>query len=429
MTAPAPVSPARPVSVRGGTGGIEADCDEIVAMAARFGSVGTETLRATVALHGYLLDPAITVTAAFDPGGYAVFESDLALALDGPGGLSWAAAEAAAVDAELRGAAAAYLAADQLCGDLHDAVVGAIRMPVAVGVGTAVLARTHDPLAAAQAAVARDPQVADAAVDALGVQGLISAAALALPDGRGVVRRPSVARSGAGATVPRRLTDVFTDLAERDDDLHHGEIDVRILTLPDGSRRVIVDITGTKSWDPLPTHDITNLTTNGRALIGRRTAYEDGVLAAMRRSGVRRSDKVMLVGHSQGGMVAVTTARDAAASGEFDVTHVVTAGSPIGGTVNALPSSIRVLALENRRDVVPHLDGVQNPDRRNVTTVTASRGDGTIIGDHALARSYVPAAADAQANTNRSVRDYLASARSYFGARTVHTDTYQIQRR
>jgi pimeloyl-ACP methyl ester carboxylesterase len=149
----------------------------------------------------------------------------------------------------------------------------------------------------------------------------------------------------------------------------------------------------------------------------------------MRRAGVRSSDKVMLVGHSEGGMVAVTTARDTAASGEFDVTHVITAGSPIGRTAGALPRRIKLLALENSRDVVPHLDGVANPDRPNVTTAAASEGDGTVLGDHDIDRSYVPVAADVESSRSGSVRDYLASAKSYFRATRVETHTYQVQRR
>jgi pimeloyl-ACP methyl ester carboxylesterase len=218
------------------------------------------------------------------------------------------------------------------------------------------------------------------------------------------------------------------DLAQRNGDDRHGEIDVRILTLPDGSRRVIVDITGTKSWDPLPTRDVTSLTTDGRALVGDSTAFEQGVLAAMRRAGVRRGEDVMLVGHSEGGMVAVTTARDALAGGEFNITHVVAVGSPIGLTVGALPSRVQVLALENRKDVVPHLDGVANPDEPNVITASSRHGDGTIGGDHDLDESYLPLARDVEASSNRSLREFLASTHGYFQATKVETQTYQIKR-
>jgi pimeloyl-ACP methyl ester carboxylesterase len=137
----------------------------------------------------------------------------------------------------------------------------------------------------------------------------------------------------------------------------------------------------------------------------------------------------MLVGHSEGGLVAVNAARDAAASGEFDVSHVITAGAPIGLTAGAVPSGVQVLALENSPDVVPHLDGRANPDRPNVTTVSGSRGDGTILGDHTVAGAYLPLAADADASSDPSIHDFVASAAGYFRASTVVTHTFQIERR
>jgi hypothetical protein len=87
-----------------------------------------------------------------------------------------------------------------------------------------------------------------------------------------------------------------------------------------------------------------------------------------------------------------------------------------------------VLALENVKDVVPHLDGIANPDRRNVTTVSSAHGDGTIVGDHTVHEAYLPLAADAQASDNASIRDFLDGADGYFRAGTVQTHTYQITR-
>ena len=426
MTAPVPAP--RPVSVTGGAGGISADLTAMRAMAGRFGGAASDTLGSALSLHRYLLDPAVAGSALLDPGGFAAFEGELTWALDGFQGLSWAGTEAGLVDGELRLAADTYEQADHIYTDAHDFVLGALGFFPALGAGLRVLAGTHDPIRAAEAVVADDPELADVLVDTLGVPGILSALAGKVPDGHGVVRHPGVDTSGPAGRAPRSLTDVLADLAQRDGDAHHGEIDVRILTLPDGSRRAIIDVTGTKSWDPFPTHDVTSLTTNGRALVGDRTAYETGVLAAMRQAGVRRSDAVMIVGHSEGGMVAVTTARDAVRSGEFNVTHVITAGAPIGLTVGQLPAKVQVLALENSRDVVPHLDGAANPDRANVTTVSGSRGDETITGDHGVRSAYVPLAGDAQASNNRSIRDFLHSAKGYLQAIKVETHTYQVQR-
>jgi hypothetical protein len=421
--------PPQPVSVTGGSDGVAADCDEIMAMAGRFGAAATDTLAAALSLHRYLVSPGMVISAMFDPLGFAEFEADLLAAVDGWQGLSWAGAGCGGIDAELRLAAAAYESADRVGTALHDAVVGGLSAAPALAEALAVLARTGDPIRAAETVVAVDPQLADVGITLLGVPGLLAVAGRAIPDGHGVVTEPSIDRQGVAGRVPRSLTAVLENLARRNGDERHGEIDVRILTLPDGSRRAIVDITGTKSWNPLPTSDVTSVTTNGRALVGDQTAYEHGVLDAMRKAGVGPADDVMLVGHSEGGMVAVTTARDAAATGEFNITHIVTAGAPIALTVGTLPSTVQVLALENSKDVVPHFDGAANPDRRNVTTARAEHGDGTVLDDHSLERAYVPLARDVQASTDKSLRDFLASAAGYFQATKVETHTYQVERR
>ena len=423
-----PLPPTQEPSVRGGTGGIAADCAEMVGLARRLGDTATDTLASAFTLHGYLIDPCLALSALLDPVGYAEFEADLLLALDGWRGLAWAGAVCGALDGELRFAAAAYEGADRLDGVLRDVVLGGLRGGPAIVEGAAVLARTGNPIEAAEAVAATDPQLADVLVTVLGVPSLLQVIAHELPDGSGLAIPTGRDGVGPAATPPRHLTDVLADLGQRNDEARHGMIDVRILTMPDGSRRAIVDITGTKSWDPLPTSDITSLTTNGRALVGEHTAYEQGVLAAMRRAGVRRGDDVMLVGHSEGGLVAVTAARDAVSSGEFNVTHVITAGAPIGLTVGAVPSSVQVLALENASDVVPHLDGRANPDRVNVTTATSRHGDGTVVGDHDIEGAYLPVAADVQASDNRSIRDFLTGAAGFFHARDVVTHTYQISR-
>ena len=258
---------------------------------------------------------------------------------------------------------------------------------------------------------------------------MITGAAAVVPDGHGVAHDLGPDTSGVARTPPRRLADIVSDLARRNDDPHHGSIDVRILTMADGSRRVIVDITGTKSWTPFPTSDVTSLTTNGRALVGESGAYEQGVLAAMRAAGVRRTDPVLLVGHSEGGMVAVTTARDARGSGRYDVTQVITAGSPVGRTVDEIPASVQVLALENERDVVPHLDGVANPDRPNITTARAALGNGTIADDHSLDDAYVPLAHEVDKTDNASLRAFRRGVDPFLRAVSVRTTSFQVTRK
>lgn len=244
---------------------------------------------------------------------------------------------------------------------------------------------------------------------------------------------PLVAATGPDARPdavrpPRGLADLMDGLQLRNSGAP-GEIDVKILTGANGVRHVIVDIPGTKDWTPAQhTADVAGMATNLRAIDGVPTTYEAGVLEAMRRAGVRRTDEVMLVGHSLGGMVAVAAARDAVRSGAFTITHVVTAGSPVAGFAGEVPRGVAVLALENRHDLIPHLDGHPNPDRTNVVTVRFDGAKDSIGDAHGIDTSYRYGAAEADTSDDLAIRRYLQSAAGYFAASGVQTDTFLITR-
>ncbi len=422
----------RPISVRGGTNGVVAHYDDMTAAARLFARAGGDTAAASVALHGYLIDPDVLVSAPLDPVGAARFEATLMAALDGPGGLTWLAARCAATDLGLRAAAATYLGADRLDERLEPELDAVARAPKAA-LDAAVRLSGGDPGGALQQLITDDPQLADLGIgvagDVLGAGSVAAGARLVgLPFADGV---PRVSDLGVdhGLGAPRSLEDLLAGLARRDEG-RPGEIDVHFL---DGgsarTRKVVVDIPGTKDWSlALQSSDVTSIATNLRALRGAVTTYERGVLEALRRAGVGPDDDVLMVGHSEGGMVAVNAARRAAASGEFRVRHVVTAGAPLGLIAGTVPASVNVLALENDGDVVPHLDGAENPDRLNVTTVTAHRGHGDVIANHSLDEAYLAAARDLDASGDPSVRDYLRGLAGFLTASTVRTHTYQITR-
>lgn len=84
----------------------------------------------------------------------------------------------------------------------------------------------------------------------------------------------------------------------------------------------------------------------------------------------------MLVGHSQGGVVAAQAAADSARGTlGYIITHVVTAGSPVA--LADVPPSVQVLSLENVNNLVPQLDGEPNPASANHTTVRFESDTGT----------------------------------------------------
>ena len=88
---------------------------------------------------------------------------------------------------------------------------------------------------------------------------------------------------------------------------------------------------------------------------------------ALEQAGAKPGDKVVLSGYSQGGIHAANLAGDARFAEAFDVSYVLTAGSPVA--LAALPKTTRVLHLEDRRDMVTGTDGAPNPAGRNRVTV------------------------------------------------------------
>ncbi|KRC42914.1 alpha/beta fold hydrolase [Oerskovia sp. Root22] len=106
------------------------------------------------------------------------------------------------------------------------------------------------------------------------------------------------------------------------------------------------------------------------------------VLEAMRQAEIPAGEEVVIVGHSQGGMVAmaVATAATGAAAGagatgapggaaRYDVRHVLTAGAPVGGA--SLPAGVRGTHVEIEQEGVSQLDGTDNPVGRDRVTVRA----------------------------------------------------------
>jgi pimeloyl-ACP methyl ester carboxylesterase len=92
---------------------------------------------------------------------------------------------------------------------------------------------------------------------------------------------------------------------------------------------------------------------------------------------------VVLVGHSQGGILAAALASDPAFTRRHRVTHVVTSGAPVG--LLPVPPITAVLSVERGDDPVPRLDLTPNPARPSWVTVrTPSTGPAVDVGAHRL---------------------------------------------
>jgi hypothetical protein len=142
--------------------------------------------------------------------------------------------------------------------------------------------------------------------------------------------------------------------------------------------RYVVYIPGTQSWGPKPGVNPFDLTSNLSAISKTGSAgSERAVMAAMQQAGIGPQSKVLLVGHSQGGLIAANI------STRFAGSKVVTFGAPLGLLAGAL--SAPTLAIEHQADPVPALDGRPNPLAANWVTVRQDFAASNPLEQHEMA--------------------------------------------
>jgi hypothetical protein len=142
--------------------------------------------------------------------------------------------------------------------------------------------------------------------------------------------------------------------------------------------RYVVYIPGTQSWAPRPGANPFDLTSNLSAIS--KTGFagsERAVALALTQAGIGPESKVLLVGHSQGGMVAANI------STRFAGSKVLTFGSPLGQLTGRLTSP--TLSVEHERDPVPKLDSRPNPLSPNWVTVRQDLSGGDPTAQHEMA--------------------------------------------
>jgi pimeloyl-ACP methyl ester carboxylesterase len=444
------------LQVRGGAFSIAARLDDLRAFAGALDQAGRAAQSAIGAAVSVLGDPDVLKLALLDPGGALSVAEHAGRVVVAAGVVG---AECALAAQALRSAAAAYQATDDLGGRLRPLAAAVGNLPRALTAAGADL--TLGPAGLDLRRTVRgldrllqaDPDLLAPVLDGLGGNplfpmpiGLVStttatspipgsAAMLATvyPDGRPELSRQREAVGDDASGPPRTVADVVRGLACRNDHTDGGGLDVRFVTHlgPDGQphRAVIVDLPGTKDWSLTDTSNpnVADIGTNLHAMAGQITTYERGVLLALVAAGVAPDEPIMLVGHSQGGLVAARLAVDLAGSDRFRVTHVVTAGAPIG--LVDLPGNVQSLALENAGDVVPELDAADNPARRNHVTVRTDRGGEGVGQRHDLRGAYLPAATDIDSSDDRSVRAWVDSAAPFLTGRDVSTEVFQVSRR
>jgi len=155
---------------------------------------------------------------------------------------------------------------------------------------------------------------------------------------------------------------------------------------------------GSEPWD---------MTSNIAAMVGQASDSERGARAALTAAGVTNADRIVVVGHSQGGLVAQRLASDP----QLRVSDVVLVGSP--QTPGSVAPGVHVVALEHRNDPIPALGGMAPEGRADVTVATTppiTPGD-PLAAHHASV--YRDLAAEADASRHPAL---ISVRREIFGA-------------
>lgn len=159
-------------------------------------------------------------------------------------------------------------------------------------------------------------------------------------------------------------------LGDRDS---RGGVRVIELALADGTTTWVVQVPGTHGgWFEGGTIPM-DWPANVSLMLSATSASKVAATRALDRAQAGRAgprDRVVLVGHSQGGIVAAALASDPEFTRTHRVSHVVTAGAPIDDF--PIPNATQVLSLQHETDPVHALDASPPPDRRSWTTVEAS---------------------------------------------------------
>ena len=393
-------------TVRGGAGGIEARYDDLALLGRLYASTGDRLAGwawedKLVAADGDLLASAVLAPATFAAAEAAVLEATV-----GPRGLAVRAAALAAESVCFRACVDLYRTADEARHAALEALHYGLGHVVGVELPGALLAGGAA-YAGLRAGGVEDEEMIGWLEDHPGVVETSVGAGGGLLDGLavGALTAPAMAALGLtgfhadtgaaaddlgdllfGSYAGELAQDFPTDACSLDaphdvgdllDDLGQvveqpdGVLAVETLTGPDGGVRHVVHLPGTDDF--LAEDTVRNLGSNLSLVAGEDTAYGDAVGQALAAAGVGAGEPVMLVGHSQGGMQAAALAADPGFP--FDVTHVVTAGSPVATA--GIPADVTVLSLENTGDVVPLLDGEPNADSAHHTTVQADLHSGS----------------------------------------------------
>ena len=253
---------------------------------------------------------------------------------------------------------------------------------------------------------------------------LMSVAGIAMAGARALGVQPTPIAVRAVERSDCRAPASFTEAVERIPTATPRGAQVRIEKTP---TTAFVYIGGTVTGDLSGGREPWDMASNLSAMSGQASDSERGVRAAIAAAGVTSSERIVVVGHSQGGLIAQRLASDSL----LGVRNVVLVGSPQSPV--GVPPGVHVVALENRNDPIPALGGQAVESRADVTvsrTPDVSAGD-PLAAHHTSAYRELASEADASrepalVNARRDV--FEAAAATGSDAATCQASEWRVDR-
>lgn len=223
-------------------------------------------------------------------------------------------------------------------------------------------------------------------------------------------------------TLERRSVDqtVSLTVAERIARIPDTDSPIRIERFPldDGSHHVEVFIAGTSEWGLQPGTSPFDMPSNFALVAGLPAASLMATESAIRKAGVTSRDRVVFVGHSQGGAVAATLAE----SGRYSTAGLITVGAPTGSI--PVTGQYPALVIEHSDDVVPSLGGYALETQAYRVTTESGALPGDLIGAHEK-DGYVDTAQRIDQSPDRRLRDLFSGLPR--GVRGVASEYQAVQ--
>lgn len=188
-------------------------------------------------------------------------------------------------------------------------------------------------------------------------------------------------------------------------------------------RNVVVYLPGTQVWNVPAGKNPLDLTSNLQAMANPSGAdSQRAVSQALKAAAVGPGDRVLFVGHSQGGMIAANLASKPQ---PYRVAAIITMGAPIAQVAGQIRAP--VLAIEHRGDLVPRLDQSPNPVSRNVVTVQLDGPNGGPVKNHEMG-GYCESAAELDKSRQVELQKIRANLTGFAGENAGQARWYNLAR-